>query len=350
MMNDSVKSTARGQSRATGGDQQTSEGTPVARSQSRAGTGRPLNLKLDLIAEDPAQPRAEDNPGFSPASIAELASTIQLRGVKSPVSVRKNPSAPGRYIINHGARRYRASKVAGKADIPAFIDDDYSQVDQVIENLQRNELTAREIANWIGREMAAGKKKGHIAKSLGKSAAFVSQHVTLLDLPEPIAHAFNTGRANDVTVVNELVTAFKKKPREVTEWLEAEQLELTRGAVKQFREFLEQALFTIEDAAPDENADADADTDAVASSKSDTRTREIADQSTKALPRSLKSAGNQSSVVSTVVKVVHNNRPAQLNLTRRPPGEGTAWVRYDDDGRERKARLEEVRLVALVVS
>ncbi len=345
-MNDSVKSAARGQSRAAGADQQASKGTAIARSHARAGTGRPLILKLELIAEDPAQPRAEDNPGFSPASIAELASTIQLRGVKSPVSVRKNPTAPGRYIINHGARRYRASKVAGKADIPAFIDDDYSQVDQVIENLQRNELTAREIANWIGREMAAGKKKGDIAKSLGKSAAFVSQHVTLLDLPEPIAHAFNIGRANDVTVVNELVTAYKKKPREVTEWLEAEQLELTRGAVKQFREFLEQALFTIEDGAHDENAD----TDAVASSKSNTRIREIADQSTKALPSRLKSAGNHSSVVRTLVKVVHNNRPAQLNLTRPPPGEGTAWVRYDDDGRERKARLEEVRLVALVVS
>jgi ParB family chromosome partitioning protein len=345
-MNDSVKSAARGQSRAAGGDQQASKGTAVARSQSRAGTGRPLILKLDLIAEDPAQPRAEDNPGFSPASIAELASTIQLRGVKSPVSVRKNPSAPGRYIINHGARRYRASKVAGKADIPAFIDDDYSQVDQVIENLQRNELTAREIANWIGREMAAGKKKGYIAKSLGKSAAFVSQHVTLLDLPEPIAHAFNTGRANDVTVVNELVTAYKKKPREVTEWLEGERLELTRGAVKQFREFLEQALFAIAAGAPDENPD----TDAVASSKGDTRTSEVANPSIDALPSSLKSARNQASVVQTVVRVVHNNRPAQLNLTRRPSGEGTAWVRYDDDGRERKAKLSEVRLVALVVS
>ena len=47
----------------------------------------------------------------------------------------------------------------------------------------------------------------------------MTQHVTLLDLPDPIAEAFNSGRAKDVTVINELVTAFKKKPEEVTDWL-----------------------------------------------------------------------------------------------------------------------------------
>jgi ParB family chromosome partitioning protein len=343
MMNDSVKTAARRQSRAASDGRQPSKGSAVARSRSRGGAGSPLLLKLDLIAEDPAQPRAEDNPGFSTSSIAELASTIKLRGVKSPVSVRKNPSVPGRYIINHGARRYRASKVAGNTDIPAFIDDDYSQVDQVIENLQRNELTAREIANWIGRELAAGKKKGDIAKSLGKSAAFVSQHVTLLDLPEPIARAFNSGRVNDVTVVNELVTAYGKKPLEVTGWLEAETQELTRGAVKQFREFLDQALTEAVEAAFEASGDVD---DGAGSAGAD----EVSYRSVGALPSSKKPANNKVSAIQTVVRVLHDNRPAQLNLTRRPPGEGTAWVRYDDDGRERKAKLSDVHLVALVVA
>jgi ParB family chromosome partitioning protein len=346
MMNDSVKTAARRQTRAASDGSQPAKSSAVARSQSRGGTGSPLILELDLIAEDPAQPRAEDNPGFSTASIAELASTIKLRGVKSPVSVRKNPAAPGRYIINHGARRYRASKVAGKADIPAFIDDDYSQVDQVIENLQRNELTAREIANWIGREMAAGKKKGDIAKSLGKSAAFVSQHVTLLDLPEPIARAFNTGRVNDVTVVNELVTAFRKKPLEVTAWLEAESQELTRGAVKQFRDFLEQALTDAVEMTSDETAD----TEDEASGARKSGAEDVSHRSPRALASVRKSTGTQASVAQTVVKVLHDNRSAQLNLTRRPPDEETAWIRYDDDGRQRKARLSDVQLVALVVA
>ena len=105
-----------------------------------AGGAGPQELPLDLIDEDPHQPRTADNPGFSPESIAEIGETIKARGVKSPISVRENPDAPGRYLINHGARRYRGSKWAHKTTIPAFIDNDYNEADQVIENLQRNEL------------------------------------------------------------------------------------------------------------------------------------------------------------------------------------------------------------------
>lgn len=92
-----------------------------------AGGAGPQELPLDLIDEDPHQPRTADNPGFSPESIAEIGETIKARGVKSPISVRENPDAPGRYLINHGARRYRGSKWAHKTTIPAFIDNDYNE-------------------------------------------------------------------------------------------------------------------------------------------------------------------------------------------------------------------------------
>lgn len=69
---------------------------------SQGGSG-PIELDLDLIDEDPHQPRTADNPGFSPESIAEIGATIKERGVKSPISVRENQEQPGRYIINHGA-------------------------------------------------------------------------------------------------------------------------------------------------------------------------------------------------------------------------------------------------------
>jgi hypothetical protein len=64
----------------------------------------PLNIDLDLIDEDPNQPRKDNNPGFSEESLNELAETIRSRGVKSPISIHNNPDDPGRYIINHGAR------------------------------------------------------------------------------------------------------------------------------------------------------------------------------------------------------------------------------------------------------
>lgn len=199
----------------------------------------PLSLRLDVIDEDPNQPRKHDNPGFSVESLEELAITIRDRGVKSPISVREHPNCPGRYIINHGARRYRASKIAGKDTIPAFIDSDFTETDQVVENLQRNELTAREIADFLGRELAKGRLKSQIAKGIGMSPAFVTQHLALLDLPPPIATAFNNSRTKDVTIINELVSAYKRNPNEVSSWLEDERNELTRGTIKLLRASLE---------------------------------------------------------------------------------------------------------------
>ena len=134
--------------------------------------GKPLDLDVSLIDEDPEQPRNI----FTKSTLNELATSIEERGVKSPISVRVIDG--GRYMINHGARRFRASLLAGKKTIPAYIDHDYSKADQVIENLHRDNLTPREIAEFIGRQIEEGKKKGQIAKEIGKSNAFVTQHYT----------------------------------------------------------------------------------------------------------------------------------------------------------------------------
>ena len=68
--------------------------------------GTPLSLPIDSIDEDPEQPRRE----FEPEAMAELAQTIEARGVRQPVSVRPHPQHPGRWMLNFGARRLRASK------------------------------------------------------------------------------------------------------------------------------------------------------------------------------------------------------------------------------------------------
>jgi len=298
-----------------------------------ANGGGPLMLEMDLIDEDPHQPRTKDNPGFSDESLDELAASIKLRGVKTPISVRDNPEAQGRYIINHGARRFRGSKRAGKAAVPGFVDNDYNEADQVVENLQRNELTAREIADFIGRELAKGIKKGEIAKAISKSAAFVSQHVTLLDLPDPIAEAFNSGRAKDVTVINELVTAFKKKPQEVGDWLGDENQEITRGSVKLLREFLDDKKKHEQQDEGGEEAGDGGDSDG---------------QDGKAAKKKEEKPDDPEKLKKAIVQVQHNERSARLILNRRPPAEGFAWLKYDDDGHEFEANLAQVQLVALL--
>ncbi|MEX3547646.1 MAG: ParB/RepB/Spo0J family partition protein [Burkholderia sp.] len=304
-----------------------------------ANGGGPLELDMDLIDEDPHQPRTEDNPGFSDESLNELAASIELRGVKTPISVRDNPDAAGRYLINHGARRFRGSKRAGKTTIPGFIDNDYNEADQVVENLQRNELTAREIADYIGRELAKGVKKGEIAKAISKSPAFVTQHVTLLDLPDPIAEAFNSGRAKDVTVVNELVTAYKKKPEEVSDWLADESQEITRGSVKLLREFLD-------DKRKHEGEERDPNTVDALTGKTDA---EAGDGEQDSGSDSKKEKEHDpDKLKKAIIQVQHDDRPARLILNRRPPADGWAWLKYEDDGQEFEADLAKVRLVALM--
>ena len=183
-------------------------------------SGAPMLVDLDRIREDEGNFRTQGNPGFTDESIAELAESMgEGRGVKSPLSLRPDPDAAGHYIINHGHRRYRAAKLAGLKQVPAFVDEGFDKFDQVIENIQREALTPREIADFIGSAQAEGHSLTDIARLLGKSKAFVSQHVALLDLPKPVAKAFQQGQVKDVTLVNELARAHRENPQAVEETL-----------------------------------------------------------------------------------------------------------------------------------
>ena len=290
---------------------------PPGAGSGRAPEGRPLALPLEHIDEDPLQPRSAENPGFTAHSLAELAASIRLRGIKTPISVRHHPDQPGRYIINHGARRYRASRLAQLPTIPGFIDDDYSETDQMVENLQRNELTAREIANYIGRELSKGLKRGQIASNISKSAAFVTQHAALLDLPEPVALAFNEGRVRDVTTVNELVTAYKSHPGEVAAWLREDEPEITRSAVKLLRAFLG-AKFGEEDEITHGTGDATVVPSAAGPPASA--------QATLATP----AGASRWRCTGILVRHGHGQGEGVLVLGRRPGGEGLAWLRRAD--------------------
>jgi ParB family chromosome partitioning protein len=289
-------------------------------------------IDVALIDEDPHQPRSKNSPGLTVQSIAELASSYGPKGPKTPLSLRDHDEVPGRYIINHGHRRFRAAKYKHLTAVPAFIDNDYDDADQVIENLQRDALTAREIADWIGRELAKGKKKSDVAKRLGKSPAFISQHVTLLDLPEPISAVFNSGRVNDVTVINELVTAFKANGAVVASWLSNPSQEVTRGEVKLLRAFL------------DEKRHGRPGTDAKGGQVG-SQTDEGA-QNTSPKNREQESASRP--LKKPIVHVQHDGKSARLLLTRRPQSEGCAWIRYEDGAQDFEVRLEDVRLVAVL--
>jgi ParB/RepB/Spo0J family partition protein len=129
--------------------------------------GAPLQLAIESIIEDPDQPRNE----FDPEGLAELAASIKERGVLQPISVRRHPDQPDCWMLNFGARRLRASKLAGKFDIPAFVDKTADSYDQVIENEQREGLKPLELALFVQRRLAAGDTQAVIAKAAGQEPA-----------------------------------------------------------------------------------------------------------------------------------------------------------------------------------
>ncbi|MBD4818454.1 ParB/RepB/Spo0J family partition protein, partial [Xanthomonas citri pv. citri] len=79
---------------------------------------------------DAKQPRKR----FTQADIDALAENIKERGVKLAISVKTHPTKPGKWLINDGEVRWRASKQAGVEDIPTIVDEDFDSFDQVNAN------------------------------------------------------------------------------------------------------------------------------------------------------------------------------------------------------------------------
>ena len=129
-----------------------------------AAAGRPLLVAIDCIDEDPDQPRHT----FSEQELEELSQSVAEHGVLQPVVLRRC-SEDGRYVIAMGARRYRAARRAGLREIPAFVQDVASpdRYAQMIENIQRDDLRAPEIARFIADRLNAGDTQAEISRKLG---------------------------------------------------------------------------------------------------------------------------------------------------------------------------------------
>ena len=142
-----------------------------------------------------------------------------------------------------------------------------------------------------------------------------------------------------MTAVNKLVTTFRKNPKEVGAWLADDSQELTRGSVKLLREFLadKRRQADEDESIPDTAADPSDSPSAAAEAGKRGRTRAAA-----------RSRAGAETLRKAVIRVEHKGRAARLILDRRPPAEGWAWLRYEDDGMEREAELAQVKLVALM--
>jgi ParB family transcriptional regulator, chromosome partitioning protein len=192
-----------------------------------ADAGGPLSLPIDLIDEDPSQPRTE----FDAETLRELATTIAERGVRQPVSVRSHTEHPDRWILNFGARRLRASKLAGRTEIPAFVDETANTYDQVIENEQREGLQPMELALFIARRLQAGDSQADIARRLGKSRMYITYLCTLIDAPDWLMTLYRQGKCRGMTELYELARLQDELGTEVMAWA-AKQPTISRSDIR----------------------------------------------------------------------------------------------------------------------
>lgn len=143
--------------------------------------GELRELEVEKLERDVEQPRRE----FDEEALAELADSIKEHGVLQPIVAVKNGE---KYKIVAGERRWRAAKIAGLLKVPVIVrtmDDQKRLLVSVIENAQREDLNAIELATAYARlSTQFNLGVSEVAKKVGKSEASIANVLRLLNLPE----------------------------------------------------------------------------------------------------------------------------------------------------------------------
>ena len=144
----------------------------------------PTGIRLSAIEPNPRQPRRD----FDPAALEELAQSIRENGVITPITLRKTGDT---YQIIAGERRWRASRLAGRTEIPAIVPDvgeNTAYALALIENLQREDLNPMEEAEGYRRlTQELGMTQEQATTRMGQSRTAMANDLRLLTLPQPVA-------------------------------------------------------------------------------------------------------------------------------------------------------------------
>ena len=137
-------------------------------------------IDIESIIPNPKQPRTI----FDDDALEELADSIATLGLIQPITVRKEEG--GKYIIISGERRWRASKLAGRKTIAAYIreaDDKELHEMALVENIQRQDLNAMEIAISLQRLIdECGVTQETVAQRVGKKRSTVANYLRLISM------------------------------------------------------------------------------------------------------------------------------------------------------------------------
>lgn len=166
----------------------TAEGVPAVTGQNPPAVTR---VPLDQIVVNPKQPRRD----FDEQALKELSESIRQHDIIQPVTVVKTNN--NKYQLISGERRWRASKMAGLKDIPAYVrtaDDQQMLEMALLENLQREDLNAMEISFSYKRLMdECDMTQEQVAERMNKERSTVANYLRLLKLPPDIQKSLRDG-------------------------------------------------------------------------------------------------------------------------------------------------------------
>ncbi|HRO42482.1 MAG TPA: ParB/RepB/Spo0J family partition protein [Flavipsychrobacter sp.] len=166
----------------------TAEGVPAVSGQNAGSIAR---IPVEQIEVNPKQPRRD----FDEQAMLELSESIKLHDIIQPVTVVK--AGTNRFQLISGERRWRASKMAGLKDIPAYVRtaDDQEMLElALLENLQREDLNAIEIGVSYKRLMdECAMTQEQVADRMKKDRSTVTNYIRLLKLPPDIQKAVRDG-------------------------------------------------------------------------------------------------------------------------------------------------------------
>ncbi len=148
-------------------------------------------IPIGEIVPNPTQPRTS----FDEEALGELADSIRQLGVIQPITVKRG--SDGKYVIISGERRWRAARRAGLRTLPAYVreaDDENLHAMALVENIQRQDLNAIEIALGMQRLIEeCHLTQDALSEKVGKKRSTVSNYMRLLKLPNEVQFALKEG-------------------------------------------------------------------------------------------------------------------------------------------------------------
>lgn len=186
-------------------------------------------IPLAQIGANPDQPRKT----FTDAELADLAASIKEKGVLQPILLRAVANRPYMYEIVAGERRYRASKMAGLAEIPALVktlDDGNAMEIALIENVQRENLNPiEEAAAYKNIMEKCGYSMDDVSRLIGKSESHIRNMLRICALPDSVKEMVKSG---ELSASHARTIAVAENPAELAREIVQNGLSVADAAVR----------------------------------------------------------------------------------------------------------------------